>query len=98
MSDPRFVDPTADVFEAAQPAPRPASLGGKRIGLVDGMLNPTADWGQGLLDGVERHLAGRFPEAAFERVSRPQLMPSPPDVWAQAMADRYEALVIAAGD
>ncbi|MEZ5099986.1 MAG: hypothetical protein R3C15_09360 [Thermoleophilia bacterium] len=98
MSDARFVDPTADAFEPAQPARRPDSLERRRIGLVDGMLNPTADWGQGLLDGVERHLADRFPEASFERVSRPQLMPSPPDVWAQAMADRYEALVIAAGD
>jgi hypothetical protein len=94
----RFVDPTAAVAARRPAAPRPATLAGAAIGLVDGMLNPGACWGQGVLDAVERQLAARFAGATFERVPRPQLAPSPPDVWARAMADRYAALVIAAGD
>jgi len=92
-----LIDPTASEHEPSARAERRA-LDGARIGLVDGMLNPSADWGQGLLDGVEAALRSEFPAATFERVSRPQLSPSPHDVWASAMADRYKALVIAAGD
>jgi hypothetical protein len=92
-----LVNPVADTFEPRQPAPRRPELSGK-VGLVDGMLNPSGLWGQGILDAVEAELRERFPEVGFERVSRPQLGASPPDVWASAMADRYSALVIAAGD
>lgn len=98
MSDETLIDPTAPPAGRQAVAPRPASLEGARIALVDGMLNPSGNWGQGLLDGVERHLASRFDGTSFTRVSRPQLTPNPPDVWAEAMAEDYAALVIAAGD
>lgn len=93
-----LVDPTAPPAERRATAERPASLDGSQVALVDGMLNPSGNWGQGLLDGVEQHLSARFDDATFERIDRPQLMPNPPDVWAAAMADQYAALVIAAGD
>jgi hypothetical protein len=97
-SERALIDPTAPAAERQAVAERPASLDGARVALIDGMLNPSSNWGQGLLDGVERHLSARYEDVSFERVSRPQLMPSPPDVWAEAMADGYTALVIAAGD
>ena len=93
-----LIDPTAPPAEGQPTAARPASLAGARVALVDGMLNPSGNWGQGLLDGVEQHLGERFEGASFARIDRPQLMPNPPDVWAEAMASDYEALVIAAGD
>ena len=40
----------------------------------------------------------RDPEVEAERMQRPQLGGTPADIWAAAMADRYAALVIAAGD
>ena len=36
--------------------------------------------------------------ARVERIARPQLDATPAEMWAAAMADRYDALVIAAGD
>ena len=98
MSSRALIDPTAPAAERQATAERPDSLDGRRIALVDGMLNPGGNWGVGLLDGVEQHLSERFDGATFDRLSRPQLTPSPPDVWAEAMADSYSALVIAAGD
>jgi len=98
MSDTPLIDPTAPSAEREAKAQRPATLDGACIGLVDGMLNPSGNWGQGLLDGVERHLTERFKGTSYARVSRPQLTPNPPDIWAEAMADKYSALVIAAGD
>ena len=63
------------------------------------MLNPGALWGQGMLDGVERSIAGRFPTATFERVDRsPFAGGLGPDGWAEAMKDQYSALVVAVGD
>jgi len=93
-----LVDPTADSFSAQRVAPRPADLDEALVGLVDGMLNPVADWGQGLLDAAQEHLVGQFPRIRFERVSRPQVAASSPEVWAETMAERYAALVVAAGD
>ncbi len=98
MSDQTLIDPTAPAAQRVAKAERPANLDGARIGLVDGMLNPSGHWGQGLLDGVERYLTSRFEGTSFSRVSRPQLTPNPPDIWAEQMADEYAALVIAAGD
>ena len=98
MNERVLIDPTAPPAERQPTAERPASLDGARIGLVDGMLNPSGNWGAGLLDGVEQHLSGQFDGTTFDRISRPQLTPNPPDVWAEAMADKYTALVIAAGD
>ncbi len=98
MSERALIDPTAPPAGRLERAERPASLDGARIALVDGMLNPSGNWGQGLLDGVEAHLSERYEGASSERIDRPQLAPSPPDVWAEAMADKYTALVIAAGD
>ena len=93
-----LVSPVADSFEPRSLAARPASLDGGTVALVDGMLNAKGLWGQGILDAVEQELVRRHPGVRVERVARPQIGASPAEVWAQAMADRYAALVIAAGD
>ena len=97
MSAPgRFVSPVAEGF-AARPLAARRPLAGP-VGLIDTMLNHTADWGAGILDAVEQELRARDPEVEAERMQRPQLGGTPADIWAAAMADRYAALVIAAGD
>lgn len=92
-----LVSPVADTFEPRPLAPRPGALSGT-VALVDGMLNAKALWGQGILDAIEGELRRRHPGAAVERIARPQIGATPAEVWAAAMADRYAALVIAAGD
>ena len=98
MNEYSLINPTAPVNQIQPFAKRPPSLNGAHIALIDGMLNPSANWGQGLLDGVSQCLQSRFTGTTFERISRPQLTPNPPEIWAEAMADQYMALVIAAGD
>ena len=92
-----LVSPVADSFAPRPVAPRVTQLVGP-VGLVDGMLNQSGVWGQGILDAVQAELARRHPRAHPERVARPQLGASPAEIWAATMADRYAALVIAAGD
>ena len=92
-----LISPVADAFAPRALAERPAAITGT-VALVDGMLNAKAQWGQGILDGVESELLRRHPGAQVERIARPQLGATPAEVWAAAMADRYAALVIAAGD
>lgn len=92
-----LVSPVADGFAPRPLAPRRRELVGA-VGLVDGMLRPTGMWGQGILDAVEVELIARHPHAVPERIARPQLGATPAEIWAAAMADRYAALVIAAGD
>ena len=97
--DERFISPTADDYEVREPAERLGSLDGASIGLIDSMLNPGALWGQGILDGVESAIRERNPEATFERVHRsPFAGVLGPDAWAEAMKDKYAALVVALGD
>ena len=79
-------------------ASRPSSLDQARVGLVDGMVNPKAGWGRGILQAVEEELRQRWPRVTTERVSRAQLGLHEPYGWAAAMAARYAALVIAVGD
>lgn len=62
------------------------------------MLHKRGLWGQGLLDAVELTLTARLTAADFGRVALDPITPEDPDVWATAMASRYHALVIAAGD
>ena len=98
-SDERFISPTADAYEEREAAKRLESLDGARIGMVDSMLNPSALWGQGILDGVENSIRERHPDATFERVARsPFAGVLGPDQWAEAMKDKYAALVVAIGD
>jgi hypothetical protein len=92
-----LVSPVADEFASRQLAPRERDLVGP-VALVDTMINQASLWGQGILDAVEAELRRRHPGASPERLSRPQLGASPAEIWAAAMADRYTALVIAAGD
>lgn len=93
-----FVSPVADSFQRGEPAGRPESLEDARVGLVDCMLNPSGNWGQGILDGAESAIHDRWPSATFGRVPRPQVVAEPIETWAPAMAKQYQALVIAAGD
>ena len=92
-----LVSPVAESFAPHPLAPRAQAIVGT-VALVDGMLNPKGLWGQGILDGVEGELLRRHPGATVERIARPQIGATPAEVWAAAMADRYAALVIAAGD
>ena len=97
--DERFISPSADAYQERQAAARLDSLDGARIGMVDSMLNPSALWGQGMLDGVENAIRERHPDAAFERVDRsPFAGGLGPDQWAEAMKAKYAALVVAIGD
>lgn len=68
------------------------------VGLVDAMLHPSADWGQGILDGVEEQLVERWPGIVTKRVFRTQIGIHEPLRWAKAMAEKHAAIVIAAGD
>ena len=94
----RLVSPVAVDFEPLPAAPRPVSLDGVNVGLVDSMLNPRADWGSGILDAVAEALGERWPRCTTDRIRRPQMGVHEPDRWAKAMADRHAALVIAVGD
>ena len=97
--DERFISPEADAYEAREAAQRLGTLDGQKIGMVDSMLNPSALWGQGILDGVEHSVRERNPEASFEREDRsPFAGVLGPDQWAEAMKAKYAALVIAVGD
>ena len=89
-----LVSPLAARFRPRPPAaPRP--LAGAAVVLVDSMLNPSAGWGQALLDGA----AALAPTGArFERVRRAPLAGAPADEWADAVAARFAAAVIAVGD
>lgn len=92
-----LVSPVAEEFAPRALAPRAGDLVGS-VALVDTMLNQASLWGQGILDAVEEELLRRHPRARPERLSRPQIGASPAEIWAATMADRYKALVIAAGD
>ncbi|MFN8535808.1 MAG: hypothetical protein U0556_19900 [Dehalococcoidia bacterium] len=95
MESSQLVSPLARRFRQRQPAaPRP--LNGREVALVDSMLNPTGGWGQALLDGAETALGETG--AAFARERRKPLAGIPTDEWADAIAGRYAAAVIAVGD
>lgn len=93
-----LVDPTGGRRSEGRAAPRLEPGAEVRVGLADAMLHKRGLWGQGLLDAIERAMAARVRAAAFERVMLDPITPEDPDVWATVMAQRYHALVIAAGD
>jgi hypothetical protein len=93
-----LVSPVAELSPERITATRPPELDVRPVALVDAMLHPSAMWGQGMLDMAEGAIAAASPGVAFERVERPQLGGTPPEVWAETMAARYAALVITAGD
>lgn len=92
-----LVDPTATAHQPRPLAP-PLTAPRPRIGLVDGTLNKASRWGQGMLDAAESVLAARLPAARFGRESLNPLENPPPQLWADAMADRYDAVVVTGGD
>jgi hypothetical protein len=95
MKSEMLVSPVAERFQQRAPAaPRP--LAGAEVALIDSMLNPAADWGQALLDGAEQALTPTG--ARFGRERRAPLAGAPVDDWAEAIAGRYAAAVIAVGD
>lgn len=93
-----LVDPTAARGTAGTPAPRLRPGPRSRVALVDAMLHKKGQWGQGLLDAAQDALRALVPTATFDRVTLDPITPEEPDVWATAMASRYHALVLAAGD
>ncbi|GIW06019.1 MAG: hypothetical protein KatS3mg060_0824 [Dehalococcoidia bacterium] len=90
-----LVNPLAERFRQRPPAP-PRLLRGAEVALVDSMLNPAAGWGQALLEGTQAALAPTG--ARFGRERRAPLAGAPADDWADAIAGRYAAAVIAVGD
>lgn len=93
-----LVSPIPRSRRLLSPAARPASLAGALVGLVDGMVNPKAGWGRGILEAVDEDLERRWPGVVTERIARAQMGVHEPFRWAAAMAARYAALVIAVGD
>ena len=93
-----LVSPVAVDFDRLPLAPRPTSLDGLSVGLVDSMLNPRSSWGPGILDAVADAFARRWPRCTTDRIRRPQMGIHEPARWAKAMADLHAALVIAVGD
>lgn len=93
-----LVSPIPRSRRLRSPAPRPTGLAGALVGLVDGMVNPKAGWGRGILEAVDEDLKRRWPGVATERIARAQMGHHEPFRWAAAMAARYAALVIAVGD
>jgi hypothetical protein len=92
-----LIDPTAPRHHHRKPASRRLGTS-PRVGLVDGMLNKRGGWGQGMLDAAEAVLRSRFPLARFARESINPLDNPPPDLFAAAMAEHYDALVVVGGD
>ncbi|MCY4369267.1 MAG: hypothetical protein OXF41_07550 [bacterium] len=93
-----LVSPIPKSRRLLSPSPRPASLAGEAVGLVDGMVNPKAGWGRGILQAVEEELKSRWPRVDTERIARAQMGLHEPFRWAAAMAAKHAALVIAVGD
>lgn len=93
-----LVDPTAPRRAEPIEAPGLSPSTTARIALVDGMLNKGSDWGRGILDAAEARLRLMLPSADFERIDLDPIRPLPPDLWASDIADRCQAVVIAAGD
>ena len=93
-----LVSPIPRSGRLLSPSPRPTSLAGAKVGLVDGMVNPKAGWGRGILDAVDEELKHRWPRVEAVRISRAQMGLHEPFRWAAAMAAKHAALVIAVGD
>lgn len=92
-----LVDPTASRHRSRPLAPR-LRTERPRIGLVDGTLNKASLWGQGMLDAAEEVLRADRPGATFAREPLNPLENPPPELWAEAMAARYDAIVMTGGD
>jgi hypothetical protein len=93
-----LVDPTAARHRERATAPPLQRHGASHVGLVDGTLNKSSLWGQGMLDAVADAIAHRLPAATFGRESLDPLANDPPDRWSAAMADRYDGIVVVGGD
>lgn len=90
-----LVSPLAERFQRWAPA-APRHLAGAEVALIDSMLNPAAGWGEALLEGAQQALAPTG--ARFGRERRAPLVGAPVDDWADTIAGRYAAAVIAVGD
>ena len=93
-----LVSPTPRSRRFLSPASRPSGLNDSSVGLVDGMVNPKAGWGRGILEAVGKELRRRWPRVTTERISRPQLGVHEPLRWAAAIAAEHASVVIAVGD
>lgn len=94
----QLVDPTARVHRRRPPAGGLPSTSTGTILLVDGMLNKASDWGKGILDAAEEALAETYVHASFARLDLDPLTTTPADLWAEAVVDLCDGLVVTAGD
>jgi hypothetical protein len=94
--DRRLVSPLADVSATPCFASRPDAKASITILLIDGMLNPKAGWGEGLLDGLEDVLAEEGRE--FIRTRRPVGGASFPESWFREQIGRAHLAITAVGD
>lgn len=92
-----LVDPTACEREVRARAPRRSSLAGAPVLLADATLNKASSWGAGMLDAAARMLADNA-EVQCERADLDPLDVRPGQLWVDAVASRYDAVVLAAGD
>lgn len=93
-----LIDPTAARFDRRPPAPGLDPAGSPLVALVDGTLNKASHWGRGMLDAAAAALREAVPGARFGWESLDPLANEPPDLWAAGMTDRYDAVVVSAGD
>lgn len=94
-----LVDPVAAAAMAPSPEEALRPVGPGPVALADAMLNPSAEWGDGILDAVDYSIRRGDRSIRTERVRRSHGVDSPgPEAWASAMAAVYRAIVIAAGD
>ncbi|MFY9304992.1 MAG: hypothetical protein WAO31_05800 [Rhodoluna sp.] len=93
-----LVNPTARVFTYRDLAPRVPAHRQLQIALVDGTLNKSSLWGQGMLDAAENSLSNRAPLAVFRRIDLNPLDNPQPDLWVAATLGGSQIMIVAAGD
>lgn len=96
-TDQWLVDPTACEWQPSEPAPRPGSLTGTTVLLVDATLNKASSWGVGMLDAAGAVLTASG-VARFEHESFDPLDVSPGELWVASVIDQCDAVIFSAGD
>jgi hypothetical protein len=93
-----LVNPTAKVFSYRDLVPRVLAHHQLQVSLVDGTLNKSSLWGQGMLDAAEASLSSRASLAVFRRIDLNPLDNPQPDLWVAATLGESQIMIVAAGD